>query len=176
MATFTPYGFRRTKKGLVSTAYPAKWEFTIPEDFVLVIDTRELTPLFLPKPVKGLLIVRDTLKYGDYSVRGFTDTVSIERKNIDDLWSSLTRDSERFKRELDALMSYELKYILIDGMESEYLCHRPERKIHPNAIRGALAMIEAKMGIPVHQSESRESEERWLLDLLIRWFRFKRGL
>ena len=43
-----------------------KQDIVIPDGFVLITDTREQDPLFR-KPPKGLLIVRDTLRAGDYS-------------------------------------------------------------------------------------------------------------
>ena len=173
----TPYGFKfnKKKKRLENVSgVKMNFEFTFPDGFVLVVDTREQDGLFIAKPPKGLLLVRDTLESGDYSIRGFENNVGVERKNIDDLWSSLTTNSDRFKRELERLQAYELKYILVEGLESEYLAHRPERKIHPNCIRQALASIEAKLNIPVHQSESRDAAERWVLDMFIKYYRWKR--
>jgi len=152
-----------------------EFTYTFPNDFVLICDTREQDPLFLPKPVKGLIIVRDTLSCGDYSIRGFEQFITVERKSIHDLWTSLTSQSGRFKEELANMMNYERKYILIEGLESEYLSWQPERKIHPNVIRMALASIEGKSGIPIHQSENRSMSERWILDLFIKYFQFKRN-
>jgi ERCC4-type nuclease len=152
-----------------------RFEHTYPEGFALVRDTREQTGLFIPQPPKGLMLVIDTLKYGDYSIRGFEGSIAVERKNIDDLWSSVTVDADRFKRELEHLMEYERKWILVEGLESEYLAFRPERKVHPNAVRQALASIEGRMGIPVHQAESQAHAERWILDVFIKYYRMKRG-
>lgn len=179
MGKVVPYGQkfnRRTKQYEDITARKPQFEFSYPEGFGLVIDTREQTPLFLPKPPKGLVIVRNTLLVADYSILGFERTVGVERKGIDDLWTSVTVESERFQRELVTLAEYELKYLLIEGIESEYLCHRPERKISPNSIRMALCKIEACLRIPIHSSETRADAERWLLDVFIRYFRMKRGL
>lgn len=150
-----------------------KFDFTFPEGFTLIIDTREQDGLF-QRPPKGLVLVRDTLDSGDYSIRGFETNVSVERKNIDDLWSSLTVGRERFARELERLQGYELRYLLVEGLESEFLNHRPERKIHPNVIRQSLASLEAKARIPVHQCESRGAAERWILDLFLKYYRHKR--
>lgn len=154
-----------------------QFEFSFPDGFVIVIDTREQTPLFLPKPPKGLVIVRDTLKYGDMSVKGFEPVISVERKNLDDLWSSLTVNAERFRKELEELSKYERKWILVEGTECEAL--RPDeggRDIHPNAIRQGMASIEGRLGIPFHYSASKESAERFVLDVFIKIFKWKRGL
>ncbi len=42
---------------------------------------------------------------------------------------------------------------MVEVLESEYLAFSPERKVHPNVIRGDLASIEGKMRIPVHQEQ-----------------------
>lgn len=170
-----PYGYKYRGGRLVKverTNYT--FQFTFPSDFILVIDTREQSNLF-KRPPKGLVVVRDTLSAGDYSIRGFESCIAVERKTVDDLWSSVTVHHERFKRELSNLMMYERKWLVIEGLESEYL--RPDlagRDIHPNAVRQALASIEAKWGVPIKQFESRKSLERWMLDVFVKYFIFRR--
>ena len=178
MSIVTPYGFRYSKKlkKFVETSKTSPtFEYTLPEGFCIVIDTREQDGLF-QRPPKGLVVVRDTLKYADYSVRGWEDKIAIERKSLPDLWSSLTVDADRFKRELEVLTTYERKWLLIEALESSFLNFQEGRKIHPNSIRGALVSIEVKLGIPVWQSESREASERWVIDRLCKYYKWKRGL
>ncbi len=178
MAKVIPFGQRfnrKTKRYEDVTTMKPHFEFDYPDGFCLIRDTREQTGLFT-KPPKGLIIVRDTLHIGDYSIRGFETFISVERKNIDDLWTSVTVDADAFKEKMIKLAQYERKYLLVDGLESEYLSNRPERKIHPNQIRQALASIEGYIGVPVHQSESIESSERWMIDVFIRFYKFKRNL
>ena len=177
MSRIVPVGQRlnrKTKKYEDISVTAPKFEFTFPEGFWIVIDTREQDGLFQKLP-KGLLVVRDTLKYGDYSVRGFEDQISIERKSLPDLWTSLTSESERFKRELEVLATYERKWLLIEALESSFLAFQVERKIHPNSIRGALVSIEIRLNIPVWQSESRLDAERWTIDRLLKFYKWKRG-
>lgn len=178
MALVTPYGMRYNKKlrkfEETSRTTPT-FEYTFPEGFCIVIDTREQDGLFQKLP-KGLVVVRDTLKYADYSVRGFENQIAIERKSLPDLWSSLTVEADRFKRELEALADYERKWLLIEALESSYLSFQEGRKIHPNSIRGALVSIEIRLGIPVWQSESRTAAERWVIDRLCKYYKWKRGL
>lgn len=178
IGTITPYGYRfhkKTKRIESISGTKMKFDFTFPDGFCIVIDSREQAPLFLEKPPKGLVLVRDTLATGDYSVRGWESRFTIERKGVNDLWSSLTVDGERFRRELERMKSYEVKYILVEAPESEYLVQLPERKISVNAIRQALASVEGKMFIPVHSAESRADAERWLIDVAIKFFHGKRN-
>ena len=174
---FVPYGYKfDSKKKRVIDVADIKFEFTFPDDFCVVCATREQDGLFIARPPKGLLLIRDTLKHGDYSIKGFERYISIERKNMEDLWSSVTVNADRFKRELEELANYERKYILVEGLESQFL--RPDiagRQIHPNAVRQALASIEGKLGIPVHSAETRSQAERWMLDMFLKYFSFKRS-
>lgn len=80
----------------------------IPNDMVVIIDTREQNPLWLPKPMKDLVIMRGTLQNGDYSLRGHENTFTIERKQ-QDLFSYLTSERDRTKVKLEKLRGMSLR-------------------------------------------------------------------
>jgi DNA excision repair protein ERCC-4 len=65
----------------------------------ILIDTREQAPfIFMDYEVEPVLA---TLPVGDYSLPGFEDRVSIERKSLNDLIGCLMNSIlERFDREL----------------------------------------------------------------------------
>lgn len=147
--------------------------YDIPNDFCLKIDTRERSPLFLIKPIKGLTIVRDTLSYGDYSIKGFESSIAVERKSLPDLYSSIGQGRDRFKRELDILKEYEWKAIVIEGSESEIFRFQDFSQMHPNSVRQTLVSIEVRLGIPIWFG-TRDNLERWILDRLIKFYRIKR--
>ena len=100
-----------------------KQDYTIPEGFVLTIDTREQDNLFR-KPPKGLLIVRDTLRAGDYSCKGFENAISIERKGLNDFYGSIGNGRDRFRRELELLKGYQWAGLVIEA--DEYHAHMLE--------------------------------------------------
>ena len=154
---------------------PIKFEFTFPEGFILVIDTREQDPLFLSRIPRGLVIKRDYLPSGDYSISGFESLVSVERKSPEDLFGSLGKGRDRFKAELDRLRSYELKYILIECAEEDLFRHQKYSLMHPNSIRQSIVSIELRYGIHFHYAHDRRSLERWLLDRFIKYYLLKRG-
>ena len=70
----------------------------IPDGFILKIDTREQHSLF-DKPPKGLMIVRDTLKYGDYSIKSMEDIFCVERK-VGDIYSYVSAEREKTVRKM----------------------------------------------------------------------------
>lgn len=159
-------------------------------DMVIIIDTREQTPLFSKLP-KGQIFVRDTLKVGDYSLRGFEENISLERKNPDDFLSSITTDRERFSRELEILKDYDVKLIVVEAELSKILakCQPAKsnkkvvstrkgvrsvfsgtRKIHPNSVLGAITAIEDDYGIPIYFALNRTDAERRVLASLKRFY------
>jgi ERCC4-type nuclease len=152
---------------------PIEFKFEFPEDFILVIDTREQDMLF-KHPRKGLTIVRDTLKYGDYSIRGFQDLLAVERKNLSDLFGSIGKGRERFKAELEGLSKYERKWLLIEATEDDVLSWQEFSLLHPNVARGFLTSLEIRYGIGVYYQPDRRKAERWILDRFIRYFNLKR--
>ncbi|MDI6891482.1 MAG: ERCC4 domain-containing protein [Actinomycetota bacterium] len=85
------------------------------------------------------LVVQE-LEVGDYIL---SDRVAVERKTADDFLSSIIK-KRLFKQIVDLKESYEKPLFIIEG----YLLYG-RRKIHPDAIRGALALIAVVRGIPV---------------------------
>lgn len=172
------YGRKRKGQPTGDTKVGTMPEFKhdYPEGFILVADTREQTTgLFVPKSPKGLVLVRDTLETGDYSVRGFENSIAIETKEVSDFIHCCGADRERFQNQLDRLSKLERKWLLIRGTEEECLSYQPYTQLHPNHIRGALTSIEVRYGIPVHFASTRKAAERWVLDILIKFYRIKRG-
>ena len=55
-------------------------------------------PLIVPVKITGLLT-------GDYSIEGLEDSISIERKSLQDAYGTILGDRERFERELSRLQA-----------------------------------------------------------------------
>lgn len=151
-----------------------KWEFSIPDGFCLVVDTREQDQLF-KRPVKGLMVVRDTIEAGDYSVKGWEKEIVVERKSVSDLYSSLFGDWERELRKLVKISGYARKWLLIEGSEDEVLRFQEFSGVHPNSMRARLCAIDVRLGIGIHYAGNRHDAERFVLDRLIRFYLDKRS-
>jgi len=78
-------------------------------DYKIVVDTREQLPLWKTKTVKKKLDV------GDYSIEGYEDRISIERKSLPDLFGTLGKGHKRFKKELGRAEKLDYFAIVIDG-------------------------------------------------------------
>ncbi len=76
-----------------------------PTPFTIVIDTREQKPWYFTKIAADKerdwlpLIENRGLKTGDYSIKGFEDHFTIERKSLADLYGSVGQGRERFEAE-----------------------------------------------------------------------------
>ncbi len=111
----------------------------------IIIDTREQTPLtFTRFPSE-----RGTLQSGDYSIRGLENLFSIERKVPGDLVQSVTRERDRFERELHRLRGFDFARFLIVGTEQDILDHNYRSKAAPKAVLNSLRAFEVRYRVPV---------------------------
>ena len=93
-------------------ALPAK---LLPSSVIVIIDSREQLPLDL----SPLRTVQGTLATGDYSLLGLEHLICIERKSLDDLLGCVGRDRERFERELQRMMAYPVRVLLVEATWAE---------------------------------------------------------
>jgi len=125
-----------------------------PRPYIL-IDTREQRALRFP-PDLGVDCGVATLPAGDYSVRGYTHVIAIERKSVSDLISTLTKGRERFENELDLLAEYRWKAILIEGRRGDVEAGIYRSLATPQSIIGSLRAIWMRWGVPAFWLDSPE--------------------
>jgi ERCC4-type nuclease len=85
------------------------FELTI-DDITGVIDPREQLPLSMP-----FQTVQKTLPTGDYSIFGLEHVVAVERKSLQDLIACVGRERERFDREIQRLLAYSVRAVVIEA-------------------------------------------------------------
>lgn len=112
---------------------------------VAIVDSREQTPLAIP----GLRMVVRGLVSGDYSFIGGEHLFAIERKSLDDLVGCVTRERERFERELIRLRGYRFRRLLIIGTEADIAAGNYTSAVTPQAVLSSLAAWEARFDLPV---------------------------
>ena len=117
-----------------------------PRPYVL-IDTREQRALRFP-PELGVDCGEATLPAGDYSVRGFTALIALERKSVGDLVGSLTQGRERFENELGLLEQYRWRAILVEGRRGDVEAGIYRSLATPQSIIGSLRAIWMRYGVP----------------------------
>ena len=82
-------------------------------NLTIIEDSREQNPLNLGD-IRGVEVVRQGLKTGDYSLVGHEDEICFERKSVPDLVGTLIGDHSRFLKEIERMKSFEEKYILVE--------------------------------------------------------------
>lgn len=129
-------------------------------EFTIIVDTREKLPLRF----RDHATVRRSLKTGDYSIEGYTDRISIERKSLPDLLQSISTSRKRFDKCVERLLEFETKALLIEAMPFNLENGGWRSKVHPNAVLGSV--ISWKMrGLPVIYASTQEQASRYVL-----WF------
>lgn len=146
-----------------------------PDDIVAVIDTREQLPFVL----RPLGMMRGTLQTGDYSVRGLESVIAIERKSLSDLVSCCAAERIRFEAELQRLLAYQTRAVVVEASWQDLEAGGWRSKISPESVVGSvLAWIGS--GVPFILAGDRVRAQRYTARLLFiaarrRW-REARGL
>jgi len=82
---------------------------------IIITDTREQKPLKFMKTGFIKDVVTEKLDVGDYSIKGLQHKIAIERKSPIDLFGTLGKGHERFKRELERAKDHEFFAIVIEA-------------------------------------------------------------
>lgn len=132
-----------------------------PDQVTAVVDTREQLPLDL----SPLSTVSGTLVTGDYSVFGLEHVVSIERKSLPDLLACVGRGRERFDREVQRLLAYPVRALVVEATWSELEVGGWRSQIKPSAVIGSVLGWVAS-GLPVLMPGDHERAGRYVSRLL----------
>ena len=162
---------------------PGNWGFIIPDNFILIQDTREQNPLFdgsIPITIIGhnLLHVKEkALKNGDYSIEGYEDLFCIERKQVSDFFSYIGSERTKTTAKMERFREMQEKGgwvgLVIEATEQDLLNGYFRSKLEPNHVRGSLVSFEIRTGIHIYYSRDRSSILRYILDRAIKFFNIK---
>ena len=137
---------------------PAKLD---PSQVTAICDTREQLPLDLA-PLK---VQTGTLDTGDYSLVGCEHVIRIERKSLDDLLGCVGRDRERFDREVQRLLAYPVRVLLVEATWPQIEMGQWRGKITPEQAIGSLLGWQAA-GLSIHLVGDHERAGRHAARLL----------
>ncbi|MEM4472548.1 MAG: DEAD/DEAH box helicase [Archaeoglobaceae archaeon] len=115
----------------------------------IIVDSRELRSevVKLLRDMGAMIEVKN-LDVADYVL---SDRVAVERKTVEDFSESIIED--RLFQQLVKLKTYQRPVIIVEG-DNLY------QRLHPNAIRGAIAAIAVDFGIPIIRTrDERETAE-----------------
>lgn len=130
---------------------------------VYLIDSREKLPLSIPNSKKTYL------EYGDYSIKGLENIVSVERKSIQDWVSSITgQNRKNFENRIErAIKKLKFYAIVIDGSYSELGDSKNWfGDTKASSVKGTATKWIVKYSIPIIFSDSRENSSEIIQSLL----------
>lgn len=113
---------------------------------IVLIDSREQRPWGFSATVATSHCKLDA---GDYSLHGFADRVSIERKSLNDFVNTIIHLRPRFYRELDKLRAYEFPFIVVEADVKDVLDRRYTSTADPMAVLGLSNSIMLDFKIPL---------------------------
>ena len=135
----------------------------------IIIDTREQRPLVFPA---GVATKVGKLTHGDYSLEGFADLVTIERKSLPDLVGCVGRERDRFKRELLSLRGYRYAAVVVEASMGKVIAGKWRGKVKAPAVIGSMASWGIRYGVAFYCCDNPERATVWTLALLKNFYQY----
>ena len=148
----------------------------VPDGFVVLIDTREQSPLFVGrrivsaehKVVRGIPFEGATLHDGDYTVRDMEHIIAIERKMLSDFDAYIGKErNTKTIYKLERLRDMKWAALVVESDESELYGKRKYGKMTGAHARGFLCKAELEFGIHTYINANRAALEQYVLDRLL---------
>lgn len=141
--------------------------------FKIVVDTREQNAYHFThiKPYAPWVIYK-ALSTGDYSIEGYEDRITIERKSLSDLFGSTGQGRERFEREFERLAKYEYAALVIEGSLSDIFQRPPVySKMNSKAVFHTLISWSVYYKVCIWNAPDRTFAEKLTYYLLEKWWK-----
>jgi DNA excision repair protein ERCC-4 len=137
----------------------------------ILIDTREQKP-FSFDAFPGATTETATLPVGDYSLSGFLDKVSIERKSLDDLIGCLMgKERERFERELARARHLEMFHVVVEADLNDLAQGRYKSAMKPHSAAQSLFAFQVRYRLSIVWASNRHRAEYVTYSLLEKYLR-----
>ena len=111
----------------------------------IVYDTAEQRPWTFP--TEQFTAERRKIRTGDYSIVGFEDVITIERKSLGDLVSTVIHDWIRFRKELVRMSGFDHAMIVVEANVEDLMQHKYESEALPQSVMGKVQSIYFDHGI-----------------------------
>ena len=132
---------------------------------IIKVDSREQRPYEFENSEVG------TVPVGDYSIMGLENHVAVERKTLDDLIGCLTKDRERFEKELHKARALDYFALVIEASLSDLVNGRFRSKMGPKSAVQSLLTFSIRYRLPIFFAENREYGARVTESLLVKYAR-----
>lgn len=140
------------------------------KEFTVVIDSRE------QQPYKFENAITKSLKTGDYSILGFEDRITVERKTKEDAYTSLGAERARFEKELVRLSQYDYSAIVIESNLADFLSAPAFTKMNPKAAMNSLVSWSVKYKVSVFFASDRTHAKALVYRILEKYWKHRRSV
>lgn len=135
----------------------------------IIIDSREQRPYRFAFSEEDVILV-STLKTGDYSLDGYEDKITIERKSLSDFFLSCGRNRKRFEAEIKRMADMAYAAVIVEA-DWETIIHRPptRSKLNPKAIYATVIAWQIRYGVHFWMCPNRAFAEKTTYRILERY-------
>lgn len=138
---------------------------------IIMRDTREQAGYTFgcirPQPT----VMAATLLTGDYSLRGFEDKITVERKSSPDAFGSFGKDRARFERELARLATFEFAAVVIEADWLQIIRRPPKfSRLNPKTVLASVVAWQQRHGVHFWACPDRIFAEKITFRLLERYW------
>ncbi|MEO7032726.1 MAG: ERCC4 domain-containing protein [Polyangiaceae bacterium] len=113
---------------------------------MILVDNREQAPLRFSAAVDVEVVC---LPVGDYSVRGSTEVVALERKRLGELATCCGTDRERFIEQIERMRVYPVRGLIIEADLDGVLSKAYASQINPLSVLGTLIKFSSDWQVPI---------------------------
>jgi len=144
--------------------------------FTIIIDTQEKLGYTFESISPPPQTVIRTLKTGDYSIDGFEDRVTVERKSLSDLYKTLggktSNNRDRFEREIVRMVDMDFAAIVIEADWKTIIRNPPSRSgLNSKSVLATILAWMQRHNAHWITCPNRMFAEKITYRLLDRWYR-----
>ena len=131
----------------------------------VVIDTREQLPYKFEDSITR------TLQTGDYSLFGYEDQITVERKTKADAYGTIGKGRTRFIKELERLREIDYSAIVVEASLSNFVEPPRFSQLNPKSAINSLLAWSIRYGVHVYFADNRVMGNLLTLRILERYWK-----
>ena len=126
----------------------------------VIVDSREQAPFtFRHEKYAGTVAETGALDTGDYSLAGLIDRVAVERKSLPDLVACLSRERERFERELQRAAALDAFAVVVEASWADLAAGQYRSQLNPHSACQSVLAFTVRYRTPFIFAGSRAGAE-----------------
>lgn len=146
-----------------------------PIPFIVIVDTREQFPYLFEDYLDAQVTTRK-LDTGDYSIEGFENIITIERKEQGDFINSITNDRTRFEAEIIRMIPFRYKFIVVENKLENIEKQVKERgTVNWRSVSGTIASWSVKYDVHFQFLLGRLNCQDFIYQIFKSFMRLKNG-